>query len=354
MITYDEILESMKSKYLELSGNQVAEYSDIDIRMKVLAGELYKEVVNLEFIKNQMFVNSATGEYLDRHGADRGLSRKSAVKAKGKVKFSLATPLEVDLVVPKGTVVSTSGSIPYQYTTNSDGTISAGETSVTLSCTAVDGGVASNAVIGAVNVLVTAVPGIETVKNKTAFIGGTDEENDESFRQRIIESYNSISNGTNKAYYKSLALSVSGVTEASVVPKVTGAGSVDVYICSERQQPTDTLVNKVQELMDEAREVNVIVFVIPAKSVAVNFSISISIKDGYSFKSVSDKVRKALEDYVNTSPIGQDLIENHIAKVVMSVEGVYNFSYTGVFETEYAISNDSFPVVGTIIIEEMF
>lgn len=352
MITYDEILENMKSKYLELSGNEVPEYSDIDIRMKVLAGELYKEVVNLEFIKNQMFVYSATGEYLDKHGADRGLTRKSAVKAKGKVKFFLAAALEVDLVIPKGTVVSTSGSTPYQYTTNNDGTISAGDTTVVLNCTAVEGGADSNAVIGAVNVLVTAVPGVETVKNKTAFTGGTDTESDESFRQRIIESYNSISNGTNKAYYKSLALSVEGVTEAVVVPKVSGAGSVDVYICSNREQPTTTLVNKVQALMDEAREVNVIVFVIPAKSVSVDIGVEISIREGYDFDIVAENVKNALTEYITTLPIGEDILENHIGKVVLSVDGVYNYEFSSFYQSEYIMDQDSFPVVGNISVEE--
>ena len=68
MDSYESILSGMKEKYTELSGKEIPEGSDIDIRMKVLAGEIFNNEVNLDYIKRQMFASTATGEYLDLHG----------------------------------------------------------------------------------------------------------------------------------------------------------------------------------------------------------------------------------------------------------------------------------------------
>lgn len=352
MKTYDEILNSMKEKYLELSGNEVPYNSDIDIRMKVLAGEIYKEQVNLEFIKKQMFVRTATGEYLDLHASDRGITRRQSVKATGKVRFSSTVALEEDLNIPKGTIVATSGSIPHQYTTDVDAVISAGKKSVTVNCTAVEGGAGSNAVAGVVNILITTVPGVETVKNTVAFSGGIDIENDESLRERVVESYNFIPNGTNRAYYKKLALSVPGVTEASVVPKAVGEGTVDVYINSNRKEPDNSLVQQVQALMDQQREINVVVFVIPAKIIRFDMGLFLTIEDNYDFNSVSEKVRAEVTEYINSLPIGTDILENHLGKIILGVEGVYNYSFSDFYTNTYYMPDDSFPVLNSLTIEE--
>ena len=93
MDSYNDILNRMKEEYFRLSNNKVQDLSDIDIRMRVLAGEIYKDEVNLEFIKNQMFAKTAVGEYLDLHASDRGLTRKESVKATGKVKFYITLPI---------------------------------------------------------------------------------------------------------------------------------------------------------------------------------------------------------------------------------------------------------------------
>ena len=84
MDNYNDILERMIQKYTELSGNEISDESDIMIRLKVLAGEIYSQKINEDFLLKQMFPTTATGRYLDMHAAERGLTRKSAKKTKGK------------------------------------------------------------------------------------------------------------------------------------------------------------------------------------------------------------------------------------------------------------------------------
>ena len=106
METYDTILKRMKEKYTELSGNIPAENSDIAVRLSVLAGEIYSSLVNMEWVKRQMFVSSAQGEYLDYHAQERGLERRGASYAFGSVIFSVTEPAVTDINIPAGTVVA--------------------------------------------------------------------------------------------------------------------------------------------------------------------------------------------------------------------------------------------------------
>ena len=65
METYDAILARMKEKFQELSGFSADDASDVGIRMKVLAGEVFSLWNGLEWLKRQAFPATAMGEYLE-------------------------------------------------------------------------------------------------------------------------------------------------------------------------------------------------------------------------------------------------------------------------------------------------
>ena len=143
MQTYDEILKAMTDKYTEATSIVPSEYSDIGIRMRILAGEIYSSLVNFNWLKEQVFVNTATGEYLDMHADMRGISRQKAHKASGKLKFYIAEPSEKDILVPKGTVAACPVSL-IRFVTLSDAVIKAGNLSVSVGAEAMFAGKASN------------------------------------------------------------------------------------------------------------------------------------------------------------------------------------------------------------------
>ena len=88
MESYEMIVQRMKNRYAGYAGFEPAEESDIMIRLRVLAAEIYQNQVQAEYIRSQLFPQTATGEYLDRHAAERGLSRKQATAASGGVAFT--------------------------------------------------------------------------------------------------------------------------------------------------------------------------------------------------------------------------------------------------------------------------
>ncbi|MBR1731220.1 MAG: baseplate J/gp47 family protein, partial [Ruminococcus sp.] len=160
MDSYESILSGMKEKYTELSGNVVPEGSDIDIRMKVLAGEIFDSEVNLDFVKRQMFASTATGEYLDMHARERGIVRNEAVKARGEVTFSINTVREDPIFIPQGIIVGTSGEVCERFSTTRAATLAAGVMEVKVPCEAEFAGYAGNVAAQSIDVIITNVIGI--------------------------------------------------------------------------------------------------------------------------------------------------------------------------------------------------
>ena len=272
MQTYDEILKAMTDKYTALSGIKPDERSDIGIRLRVLAGEIYSNLVNAEWLKRQMFVSTAQGEYLDLHAKERGITRREATHAYGYVTFSVSEAATENISIPKGTVVAVFGSL-LRFETTYDAVIYMGETSATVKVKSVGLGKEYNVLDGTVTVMVTPPSGVETVTNAEAFSGGCDVESDESLRERVVQSIAFPANCTNCAYYEGLAESVDGIGSAAAVPRGRGVGTVDVYVAADGSEASDEAVEKAQELLSKEREVNVDVLVKKAEAVSVNFYI---------------------------------------------------------------------------------
>ena len=70
--------------------------------------------------------------------------------------------------------------------------------------------------------------GIAAVYNEQAILSGEDAEGDEALRQRLLDSFRQVSNGTNQAFYYDRAMSYPGVRCAKVVPRVNGVNTVGI------------------------------------------------------------------------------------------------------------------------------
>lgn len=349
MQTYDEILKSMTDKYTELSGIVPDESSDTGIRLRVLAGEVYSNMVEAQWLKRQMFVSTAEGEYLDLHGVERGIKRRGASPSVGKVTFSVSEAAVSNIKIPKGTIVAESGSL-LRFETTADTVIYAGDTSATVSAKSMENGRKYNVIKGSISVMVTPPSGVESVRNDENFSGGCDSESDEHLRERIISSIKAPVNSTNCAYYKAIAESVAGVSSAGVVPRGRGAGTVDVYIASDGSVPADNTVKAVSELLSKEREVNVDVGVFKAQKATVDFFIKMKVIEGYKFDHVRDICVEKISDYIEAQGVGGEVLMCRVAEKILETEGVREFSFISGLNSDYRGDNYSFPVVGAISI----
>ena len=75
-------------------------------------------------------------------------------------------------------------------------------------------------------------------------------------------------------------------------------------------------------------------------------------KNGYDFNDVSSRIRQALDSYITSLGVGDDIIEAYMSRVIISVDGVYDFYWLTNYNTTFPMNNNQFGVLNTIIIEE--
>lgn len=352
MENYEDTLSRMQRKFTELTGFDADEASDIGIRLKVLAGEIFSLNTNIEWLKNQMFVKTASGKYLDYHAEQRGIARKLAVSSSGTLTFSVETALDYDVDIPLGTVCSLSSSDGTRYVTIEEATLKAGDLSVVVNAKSELGGKNTNTAQNTVKVMITPPVGIDSVTNATAFTGGYDAESDEELRLRLIESYKNIPNGTNIAFYKNEVLKYEGVYSASVIPLARGNGTVDIYVSGKGAKLDSNLIAAVQSDISKLREINVDVKVKSPDLVKVDVLLGLTVKAGYVFSEVKEECTEAINKFFSELHIGEQVIFAAIGQKIFEVDGVKNYSFKSNLDFDKVVDNDELAIPGTISITE--
>lgn len=346
--SYETILVRMQDKFKELSGFDADDASDIGIRLKVLAGEIFSAYTNIEWLKNQVFPQTAIGQQLDYHAQQRGIKRKSALKASGTLKFSLNTALSYDVNIPEGTVCSTAQSDGVRYLTTNDAVLKAGETYVYISAEAEKAGIAGNCLENTITLMITPPTGISMVINESAFVGGSEEENDDSLRARILESYKNISNGTNSAFYRDQVLKNEDISSVGVIPKNRGDGTVDIYIWSNSGAPTEDLISEIQAKLNDIKEINVDILVSAPTTVNCNVYLTMWVEEGYVYNDVKNECVAVIKDYINSLGIGEDMLLAKACNAVFNIPGVKNYKILTSSCSDMTIDDNEIGVPGTI------
>jgi uncharacterized phage protein gp47/JayE len=254
MKSFNEIVQDI-SNYI------LSQRSDIDVKpasvisdifIEPAASEIEKLYYRIYNISLSLSVLTASGSQLDMLALNVGLTRRQAIKATGLVTFYRNTPDPTnDYIIPLGTRVSTVGyygMAPVYFRTTESVTLIHGNTEVDASVECEQAGTIGNVQANKIVVINTPVNGITGVTNDNAFDNGMEQETDEEFRRRIIETALGNDAGTESSI-KKVTLETLGVSSAFValasgtVPASRGIGKVDVYIKgSNIQNATDYVI----------------------------------------------------------------------------------------------------------------
>lgn len=350
-LTYDEILGTMKDKFRELSGAEADDASDVGIRMKVLAGQIFSLVSQSNWLLKQLFPQTAEGKYLDMHAETHAIVRKSVSKATGTLNFSRQTVLQYNVQIPAGTVCGIQGS-GKQFVTTQEAVLQAGTLGVNVPAQAAEGGAEYNAAANTITVMINPPQGIAAVTNTLPFSGGGAEESDESLRKRLLESYGETSNGANAAYYRETALKFDEVASAAVLPRVRGRGTVDVVIKTRSITPSAELISKVTAEIQKNREIGTDVLVRGPAVKKLDVSADISVKNGYILSDVISKCKDAVNEYFGSLQIGDDLLRAALGSIIFSVEGVQNYRINSP-TADFNSDNDVLLILNTLAVGQL-
>ena len=201
-------------------------------------------------------------------------------------------------------------------------------------------------------VMVTPPVGITSVTNEAAFTGGTDAESDDVLRERILESYRNISNGSNKAFYKEEVLKYDGIHSASVIPTARGTGTVDIYVAGKGELVDSGLISTIQNDISNLRELNLDVQIKSPTLVEVDVMMSITLKPGYVFSEVRTECQNAINEFFDNLSIGEQVIFAAMGHKIFEIEGAKNYSFNEGSDIDQLIDNDELAVIGTLSISE--
>lgn len=200
--------------------------------------EVYKLLLK---ILPQGYVQYATNIWLELKVAEIGLQRKPATKTKGVVRFT-KDDITANVKVEAGSIVKTKVSSQgeeLRYFTTEEVISVAGEIEFDIEVQAEFAGAKYNLGSGYITTLVIHIPGIKEILNLANWIiqEGTEQESDESLRERYYLKWSELSTGSTKAAYESWARAIAGVVDVEIDDMhPRGQGTVDVIIHPASQE----------------------------------------------------------------------------------------------------------------------
>ncbi|MDO3680644.1 baseplate J/gp47 family protein [Paenibacillus ehimensis] len=327
---------------------------------------VYGFVVVLKLVYEQFTVKGATGKKLDEVGYEYGVDRKQATKAVHQVTLRKSSPVTVDTPVPDLFLVTTTpyGNNPpvqFRVIPKQEAKILSGQSSVIVKVECTESGSFGTVPNGAINLVAQA--GFDSVTDSVLVTAGTEKEDDESYRSRILERKRNPGRGGTASDYKIWAESVEGVVSALVLPRNRGNGTVDIVITGANGVPGAELVQTCQNYIDTKTPADIAdggVKVIAPTSVSINVSFSNCIwAPGYTVATGTPIVKDAISTYISKQANKDRVVrvvdiittaKNAFDKTDLSQKPVLvDFSVTAP-STNRALGNVEMAVPGTISI----
>lgn len=307
---------------------QPADPERLLINLKTYALTLLAITIN-ETAKQNLLVY-AKGENLDKLAELYGVKRLPPKSAITTLRFSIDGPLSFDVVIPKGTKATPDGEIFFE--TTEEAKIVAGQVSVEVQAVCTQPGSTGNGFsIGQINKLVQPLPYITKVENTTISMYGTDEEDDERFRERIRLSIERFTNaGSKEAYIYHTKTVHQDIQDVSVFSPSPGVVKV-VFLLKNGQLPDPQMIDLVEKHLSDEKVRPLTDQVIVSAPTVVNYDINLTYyihrKDSALVSQIQQRVNQAVQDFINwtKAKIGRDVLPEELIRRVKDA-GAYRVS----------------------------
>lgn len=291
--------------------------SDAVVLARVHSAAAYSLYKYLDWLYRQIFPDTADEENLLRHGIGRGAPRKAATQARGTVSVSGTPGARIDA----GTRLTLAG-IVYEATVGA----SLDNGTAEMAIVAVAAGVIGNQPAGTELDFVSPVLGVHSKATVTAggLTGGTDIEDIDVYRERVIERFRWVPHGGNANDYVVWAKEQAGVTRAWCKPNWVGPGTVGVFVVNDAANPItlqQPALDAIKAGMLDMRPVTAELHVLSPQLVKVQYTISVT-PDTPRVRSAVETALQAL--HARESNLGATLLLTHIAEAISGAVGEYD------------------------------
>lgn len=329
-MTIDEIQKKLVSEYensiTAITGNKyvLPQADKFRIIINSIALILYQNLQCIDRAGKQNTLKYAYGEYLDNKAAEKGVVRKTAKAATVNVKFSLEAARSSSTLIPKGTRVSNDSDI-YFETQNSE-EIAAGNTDIVISCVCTEAGTLGNNIqVGELKTLVDPISYIDDVVNISISTGGTDDEDDDSLRERVFLAPSSYTTtGSADAYIYHCKLFSNDIADVIATSDVGSAVVNIIVLLKNGVIPEEELITQLQEYLNsnsiKTLTDKVVVAAPSVKKYDINLTYYINKSDRSKALLIQKNVEKAINEYIlwQNSKIGRDINPDKLIEKIIA------------------------------------
>ena len=393
-ITKSDYRDEIINKYISANLDGMTKITDFSIGSEayhladVMASFIleHREMIDTNY--RMSMIHTAEGEFLDNFGDMAGVHRIASSPSVGEVTFTrLGTDISQSIVIADGTQVSTEDAI--SFIVDNDGedlVLESGVNTITANVICEQEGAYTNVLANTIVLVMGDIGSLVSVANKSAMTGGTDIEEDDDYRARILLRPYEVPAGSLK-WYENTSLTASHYDEEEgkevfsvhdvLVEKGETLLDADIIITFHPIDWTDTTVredinnyNQSNDYEDpntytmlQARADLVDLFQMKEYDIVgvtmgfnlaeprlvlegdanVDYYFAVLLETNYTLDMVTDNIIDKINKFNDDSLIGIEFNPNSIASIIENeVTGVNscrivkkeNDSYTEVVETE--------------------
>ncbi len=301
-----------------------------------------------------MFPMWAWGEWLDLHGVSAKVTRKQASRASGHVTVTGIAGTTIE----EGTVFCTEGTTDVEsveFATTEEATIPEQGT-VDIPVASVLTGATYNVTRNTVTLQKQPNENITSVTNENPIRGGTDEEDDDTYRERILEKLRSaeVSFVGCDADYVRWAKEVSGVGSAVVEPEWKGPGTVKVVVADpdgsavgeETLKAVENYIVSPKDRLKRLAPIGASVTISTVQDMTMKYRAVIELESNYSVDNVKEAFLSALKTYYRTAKDNEEIRYTVVSALLSNTAGVIDFSGLKINSgtDNIAVAADYYPV----------
>lgn len=277
---------------------------------------------------------TSNGPDLDTWVADFALLRLPASPAAGQITLSRFTATQPAAIPPTAALRTADGSQTFLVATDITNPcwnaaqaayiLGANIASITLPITAASPGSLGNVQPGAISLLASAIPGIDTVTNLAPLAGGLDAESDAALRQRFTGYLASRPRATPLAIGQAIISVRQGLSyslQENLAPDGTPhVGSFIVTVDDGSGSPPAALLAQVATAVEAMRPIGSLYAVQPPQVLTAQVSMAIITATGATHVAVAATVVQALTAAISASPIGAPLPWSRLTQIAYAAD----------------------------------
>lgn len=313
------------------------------------------EMVQFQLVYTLMLMHPmwAWDEWLDHHATVAGVKRRAAGYASGYLMIEGVAGTEI----PKGcsfATASVNNEPSLEYLAKEDYVIGEEEV-IKIKIDAAEAGIKSNVPANSITLMSIPIKGITKVWNHEDISGGTEEEDDESLRERIQERNENAETSFvgNEHDYRSWARNVPGVGNVVVIPNWDGSGTVKLVVMDENGDPAnDTILENVYEYIMQTKDpinrkapIGAFLEVIGPVILEINYSGNIIFEDKYDVDDIIDEFKMRVKRYYDSAKSEGMLKYTKVCAILSETNGINDYTdfYINGETKNIKINQDGYP-----------